>query len=315
MDNLAHTLMGAALAEAGLKKKTGLGLPALMIAANIPDVDVIGLLFGENLAWRRGLTHGPLGLLILPALTAWALWAFDRWQARRGKRPEKRLPVHFGWLLALCYMGAITHPLLDLMNTYGVRLLSPFSERWFYGDTLFIIDVWMWTLLTIGVVWSQVRGRRGSPRIAMPAQAATAVFLAYVGGMFWFSQTAEAGTARAITEGGGTPELVVASPPPGDPFSRGMIYRTANQQIGWGEVSLGDNPTWVGAPVATNMDDPRIAEAAAQSKPLRDFLFWSRMPFARFEGDTVIVSDARYSQAVTNSTFTVSVDLSRPPTE
>ena len=100
MDNLAHTLAGAALAEAGLKQKTGLGLATLMIAANLPDIDVIALAFGENLAVRRGITHGPLGLLILPVLLTGIMLWFDRWQQRRGTRPESRLPVRPGWLLA-----------------------------------------------------------------------------------------------------------------------------------------------------------------------------------------------------------------------
>jgi inner membrane protein len=66
MDNLAHTLAGAALGEAGLKQKTGLAMAALMIAANLPDIDALGLLFGENLAWRRGWTHGPIALVLMP---------------------------------------------------------------------------------------------------------------------------------------------------------------------------------------------------------------------------------------------------------
>ena len=60
MDNLAHSLVGVALGEAGLKKKTGLGMATLIVAANIPDLDALGLLVGENLAWRRGWTHGPI---------------------------------------------------------------------------------------------------------------------------------------------------------------------------------------------------------------------------------------------------------------
>ena len=42
------------MGEAGLKKKTGLGMAALIIGANLPDIDVLGLLVNENLAWRRG---------------------------------------------------------------------------------------------------------------------------------------------------------------------------------------------------------------------------------------------------------------------
>ena len=105
MDNLAHSLAGAALGEAGLKKKTGLGMATVIIAANLPDVDALGLLFGENLAWRRGWTHGPIAMLVLPPLLVSAMVLFDAWQARRGTRPAKRLTIHVGWLLALAYVG------------------------------------------------------------------------------------------------------------------------------------------------------------------------------------------------------------------
>ena len=41
MDNLCHTLIGAALGEAGLKRTTRFGNATLMIASNLPDVDVL----------------------------------------------------------------------------------------------------------------------------------------------------------------------------------------------------------------------------------------------------------------------------------
>ena len=76
---------------------------------------------------------------VLRLLLAGGLWWFDRWQAKRGKRPEARLPVHFGWLYALAFIACLTHPALDWLNVYGIRLLEPFSSRWFYGDVLFIV--------------------------------------------------------------------------------------------------------------------------------------------------------------------------------
>ena len=125
MDNLTHSLIGAALGQAGLKRKTGLAMPALVIAANLPDIDAGCVVYGiESLAMRRGITHGPLALSILPLLLAAVLWGFDRWQTRRGTRPDARLPVHFGWLVALCYLGTLSHPLFDWLNTYGIRLLN-----------------------------------------------------------------------------------------------------------------------------------------------------------------------------------------------
>src|SRR6185295_11108606 len=41
VDNLCHTLVGAALGEAGLKRRTAFGDATLMIASNLPDMDVL----------------------------------------------------------------------------------------------------------------------------------------------------------------------------------------------------------------------------------------------------------------------------------
>ena len=40
MDNLTHSLVGWALAETGLKRRTRLGTAACVLAANMPDIDV-----------------------------------------------------------------------------------------------------------------------------------------------------------------------------------------------------------------------------------------------------------------------------------
>ena len=159
MDNLTHSLVGALIGQAGLKRKTGLAMPALIIGANIPDIDAACFLWldgVQHLAFRRGITHGPIAWVLLPLLLAGGLWWFDRWQARRGKRPEGRLPVHFGWLYGLSLLATLTHPALDWLNVYGIRLLEPFSSRWFYGDTLFIIDIWLWALMGFAT-WFSLR--------------------------------------------------------------------------------------------------------------------------------------------------------------
>ena len=60
-------------------------------------------------------------------------------------------PAKAGPLFLLALVGTLSHPFLDWLNTYGVRLLMPFSARWFYGDALFIVDPFLWMVL----------GRRG----------------------------------------------------------------------------------------------------------------------------------------------------------
>jgi inner membrane protein len=182
MDNLTHSLVGALIGQMGLKRKTGLAMPTLIIAANIPDIDAVATLLGghQHLAIRRGITHGPIAMVVLPLLLWGIMLWFDRWQTRLGKRPEKRLPVNKGWLLALAYIGCLSHPLFDWFNSYGIRLLEPFSSQWFYGDTLFIIDIWIWIALIAGIGFSLRRERRGDDSWKRPAVGAGICLTCYL---------------------------------------------------------------------------------------------------------------------------------------
>jgi inner membrane protein len=308
LDNLAHSLAGAALGQAGLKVKTGLGMATLIIAANLPDIDALGLLFGENLAWRRGWTHGPLAMLVLPPLLVGAMVLFDRCQAGRGKRPAARLPVHVGWLFALAYTGWASHPLLDFMNTYGIRLLMPFSERWFYGDTLFIIVVWLWTMLAIGSWLSGRRWRRGSAQPGRPALVSLALATTYTVAMGASSVAAERLTRQAAeARGDGPVRTVVASPVPVNPFRREVVFAT-DGAYGFGVLRWTPAPRLQLKPglLPKNMDDPAIAKAR-QAKDIADFLYWSRLPFAKVEqraDDTLVtIADARYSNGAAAGQF------------
>ncbi|HZG07361.1 MAG TPA: metal-dependent hydrolase [Allosphingosinicella sp.] len=316
MDNLAHALAGAALGEAGLKQKTGLGMATLIIAANLPDVDALGLFLGENLAWRRGWTHGPVAMLVLPPLLVGGMVLFDRWQTRRGTRSPDRLPLHIGWLFALAYIGWASHPLLDFMNNYGVRLLMPFSDRWFYGDTLFIIDVWLWTALGLGTWLSGRRRRRGAAYPAGPALASLVFAAMYTAGMGAISLATERLTLEAAIARGHDPvRVVVASPVLVNPFRRDVVFGT-DDAYGFGVVRWTPSPNLQLEPrlVAKNMNDPAIAEAR-QVKAISDFLYWSRLPFAKVErrpNETVVtLGDARYINGSVASQFTRTLRL--PP--
>ena len=176
MDNLCHTLLGAALAQSGLKKRSPLGTATLLIAANLPDVDAISLLWGRipGFAFRRGWTHGVLAIALWPFLLAAAMLAFDRLGKRRGAR--------FWPLVFLSAIGVMSHPLLDLLNTYGVRWLMPFSNQWYYGDTLFIVDIWVWLALAAGILISVQRERRGRLDWRSPPRVALGAAALYTGG-------------------------------------------------------------------------------------------------------------------------------------
>ena len=180
MDPLAHTLLGATMAEAGLKRKTALATATLLIGANIPDIDAAAMFISSDfsLLVRRGWTHGILALLIWPFLLTGIMLGIDRlidnWFSAR-KRQEQVPPMKPVILLGISFLAVWSHPLLDLLNTYGIRLLMPFSGAWFYGDTLFIIDPWFWLLAGAGVVLARSKSWFGISGWILLGAAVTAL--------------------------------------------------------------------------------------------------------------------------------------------
>ncbi len=319
MDNLTHGLAGALLAQMGLKRKTGLAMPTLIIGANLPDVDAWAAFLGpQQLAMRRGITHGPLGILLLPLLLTALMLAFDRWRARRPETPGRppRQVVHAGWLLALAYLATLSHPLLDWLNSYGIRLLEPFSGEWFAADTLFIIDLWLWAALIAGVWMSRRRERRGHARWRSPAWFCGAAIVAYIAANGLITGRAEALThAHLHHEHARTPMLVVANPVPVAFWQRELLWRDATHH-GEGAYSLltaGDGVRLGTSARPHHMGDARVAQAREVSPDARAFLFWSRMPVATFDATDVTFGDQRFMREVTRATFTVKVPLPDAP--
>ena len=168
MDPITHTLVGVTLGESGLKRWTPLAAATLVTGANLPDLDGIANLLGRDTAlWlRRRWTHGVIAMLVLPAVLAFAM---SLWAARRSPARQPHIPA----LLALAYLSVVSHPLLDWLNNYGIRLLMPFDGRWFYGDALFIIDPWLWLVLGTAAMLSSTGSRVGVTLWALGAAATT----------------------------------------------------------------------------------------------------------------------------------------------
>jgi inner membrane protein len=292
MDNLCHTLVGAAMGKAGLDRRTRFGTAALMVAANVPDVDVLVFLTDtSSLPFRRGWTHGILAQLALPVAVTAVFWAIDRLRPARsvtGGSP----PFHAGWLLLLAYLGVYSHVLLDFLNTYGVRLLAPFDWRWFYGDAVFIVDVWLWITLGLGV-W--LARRRRSSR---PARAALVVAACYVAAMMVSARAAREIVLDAWRDThGAEPRALMVGPVPLTPFRREIIVDAGDRyQVGyfdWGTRTV----EW--EPMAMPKNDRLPEVAAARADPgIQAFLVWSRFPSwdiqTTSEGARVTVRDMRF---------------------
>jgi inner membrane protein len=306
MDNLTHSLAGAILGQMGLKKKTALAMPTLIIAANLPDIDALATLLGghTHLALRRGITHGPIAMVILPVI----LWAAILIYAKFRPNP-RRAAIHKGWLLALAYIGTFSHPALDWLNVYGIRLLEPFSSQWFYGDTLFIIDIWIWAALLISVWISIRRERRGMANWQRPAWLGFTAICAYIFANGLITGTAEnAAMMKLRTRYDPTTSMpdpmVVASPVPVAFWQREILWRD-ERDYGSGSYALGS-----GVSLDTN-GQPHGADKLSLSHiemVLEDgpyYLFWSRMPLVKQTKDGPVVRDQRFTDPRVGDRFTL----------
>ncbi len=147
MDNLTHSLVGLTAAKAGLDRLSAAATAVCILAANAPDIDILSLLFGGRwsfLQHHRGITHSIAGTLALAVLIPTIFWLGDRLDARISTRAPR---IRYRGLLAASLIAAATHPLLDWTNNYGIRLLLPWSGKWFYGDLVFIVDPWIWLMV------------------------------------------------------------------------------------------------------------------------------------------------------------------------
>jgi len=290
MDNLCHTLVGGVMAEAGLKRRTRYATPALLVAANIPDVDVFVYLTDVSpIAFRRGWTHGLLGQLLLPIALTGVFWVANRLRPAH----DDTTPMRPGWLLLLSYAALYSHLLLDWLNTYGVRLLAPFDWRWFYGDAVFIIDPWLWLVCGAGI-W--LARRHGTPA---PARTALALGACYVLAMVLSARLARGSVVDAYRETHGVvPRAVMVGPVPANPFAREVIvdageyYQTG--RFAWFPARV----TFAPERTVKNAGRPEAAIAAERAGEIRDFLVWSRFPYWTFSktaaGTQVTAADMRF---------------------
>ena len=322
------------MSGAGLRRRTALATVTMVIGANLPDVDAIIYLVGDNadaLAFRRGWTHGLLAMLIWPLVLTAIMYAIGRaMESRRARRnrPASRIPLRASQLLLVSALSIWSHPMFDLLNTYGVRLLMPFSTRWFYGDTLFIVDPWVWCALGLGTTMSIQRARRvpvGAEtatvmaRVHRPARLALSTVAIYIALMAATSRIGRVIVERQAVAAGLLPsKRVMVAPEPLTPFRRSVI-RDLDRSYEPGTFTWSFTPRYA----ASNDKFPSLLrtspvyESAMRTRQGSRFLVWSRFPFSEPDvpGSTATVrlDDARYASPGRPGFPSVIVPMTAPP--
>src|SRR6266403_5603040 len=181
MDNLAHTLVGAALGRA----VGGRELPASgwigAIAGNAPDWAELLLkpglwtrpAGGDYLIYHRGITHCFVGAAVeIVALTG-LIALLSRWWARRAGVP----PPPWRWVAACVTATVASHLYLDWQGSYGLRPFLPWNEHWYYADWVAIVDPFFWLVPLVALAWGA--RRQWAPLAAVLVVGGTITFFVF----------------------------------------------------------------------------------------------------------------------------------------
>jgi inner membrane protein len=174
-----------------------------------------------------------------------------------------------------------------------MRWLMPLQDRWFYGDSLFIVDPWLYLILGLGLYLAGRSRRAGRSDPARPLRIALAAGSVYVGGMIAGTTFGRALAGRSL--GNVDPGRLMVTALPVTPFRKQLIADDGGRYR-IGTVDLLTRTTRVDAILTRS---PRFAEAVRaleQSREGRALLGWSRFPAVRELGDGRLrFFDLRYS--------------------
>ena len=199
MDNVTHAFVGAAIGECvaptGATARTRALLMGVgIVAANAPDIDLVySNIIEEPLGYllhHRGHSHTWPGLAALGLLIWGGLRLFP------GTREETR-GSRSRWLLLLAAALA-SHLVMDTANGYGAHLFYPLSSRWVYGDSVFVLEPWLWAILGATLALNAGRFWRATIALLTLFLIGTLTYMTLLAGLSWQSLILVVVTAAAV---------------------------------------------------------------------------------------------------------------------
>ncbi len=303
MENVTHSLTGLFLSHAGFNRVTPHATALMILAANAPDIDILGLAGGRlnYFHFHRHFTHS---ILFAPILAVVLLGLFQGGLRLAGRSLIPWIPAFFAIMA-----GIASHLLLDLTNNYGIRLLLPFSIRWLArGHLCAIYDLWILCAfflplcLAAPLLSKLVGGEIGAARRqTFPSRAfpylALAFLVVYDGGRTVLHQRALA--VLDAREYDGAPALRTAAfPNPSNPLRwHGLVETSTSYRIY--DINLVGSFNPQDAQVAFKAESNPAIDAANKTAPfhvLEDFarfLLWRVIPTEA--GSEVILTDMRFA--------------------
>jgi membrane-bound metal-dependent hydrolase YbcI (DUF457 family) len=212
VDPVTHTLVGAGMANAFFRRRVGReSVPILAIASNLPDLDGVVHLTGSPAALMMRRTFGH-SIFLVPVWSLLLALALRRFYPRVG----------LARLYGLAILGAGVHLFFDLINSFGVVLLWPFSGWRPELALVFIIDLVLTGLLALPLLVAILPAAR--PHLARMSRAAlvcVGLYLALCGAGRHLAGLALAREAETL---GRSPDFAYVFPEPLGPHRwRGVL--------------------------------------------------------------------------------------------
>ena len=304
MDNLTHTLTGLAISQAGFNRKTRYATLAIVIGANLPDIDLLSRIGGnlDYLEYHRGITHSILGITVLGALLAGVIYFLGR----RARAPKRGPALHGGWLLLGCWVATGSHLLLDFTNSYGIRPFMPFSNHWYSWGIEPIVDPLLLAILIAGLglpaLFRLITEEVGARKTGFQTGAIFSLCaMVALWGLRDFSHRRALNMLNSVTYYQAAPQRVQAFPSFTNPFDWTGVVETSRViyllpvDVISAKLDLQDAHRYRRPEPSPAL---KVALATHTGKVFMDF---ARFPWAQVipagKGTTVIVRDLRFQPA------------------
>ena len=300
------------MGRAGLNRKTALATLTLTLAAEAPDLDVLGGVRGPafGFAHHRGFTHSFLGVL-LDSIVVLA-FVYLIWWLRGRRTKDPTLPPRWGFLFLYACLAGLSHILLDFTNNYGVRPFWPFSEKWYSWDIVFIVEpvmlVFMILGLTVPALFSlidrEIGARSRGPRGRLAATLAL-IGIVLLWGLRDYEHRRAVNALEARTYNNVDPTRVSAYPRWVDPFHwDGVVETPSFFALAPVNSLLPEVDPEGRLDIHYKPEETPITLAAKNSYVGRVFLAWAQYPVTETEtvespegGYIVYFQDLRYDES------------------
>jgi len=298
------------MGRAGLNRKTALATLTLTLAAEAPDLDMIGYFRGSafGFAHHRGFTHSFVGVPFDALVVVGFVYLL--WRIRGPKVKDPNLPPRWGLLFLYAWLAGLSHILLDFITSYGVRPFWPFSEKWYSWDIVFIYEPVMLAILVLGLVVPSLFGlidkeigsRQHGPRGRIAATLAL-VGMVLLWGLRDYEHRRAVNALEARTYNGADPLRASAYPKVIDPFHwYGVVETPAFFALASVNSLAPEVDPEGNLEIRYKPEETPVTLAAKNSYAGRVFLDWAQYPIAETEalqppqqGYIVLFQDLRYA--------------------